>query len=119
MDPVQQFEQLVSSRALYPIMAVLLTLVIQVARKTPRLSALLHKIPDGWRWLTPVVAGGVVGFVNGYQKGYQLTGALTEAAAGLFGVSFTSMGVAAALKESLLPWDGGPGGKPIEPEAAP
>lgn len=115
MDPVEQFEQLVASRALYPIVAVLLTFSMQIARKSPRAAALLKKIPDGFRWAVPVLTGAVVGFVSGYQKGYHLTGSLLEAGAGLFGVSFTSMGVAAALKESPLPWDGGAGGKPLPP----
>src|SRR5262245_28242886 len=118
MDIIQQIQQLVQTRALYPMVALLLTFSMQIARKSRYSGPLLRKIPDGWRWATPVLAGGIVGFVSGYQKGYQLTGALLEALAGLFGVSFTSMGVAAALKESVIPWDGGPGGAPLPAPAS-
>lgn len=117
MDPILQFQQLVGARAAYPLVAVILTLVIQIAKLSPYTAKLLARIPDGWRFLVPMLAGGVMGFVHGYQAGYTVVGALTEMVLGLFGVSFASMGIAAALKESPLPWGGtGAGGKPLPPK---
>lgn len=114
MDLVSQLEQAVSGRALYPIVAVLLTLVLQVAKVSPYTKVLYAKVPVGWRWLTPVVAGGVVGFVRGYQQGSSVACALVEMLLGMFGVGATSMGVHAGLTESPIPWNGdGKGGVPL------
>lgn len=113
MDLISLFQQLVGERAAYPLIAIILTIAIQLARKSPYTAPMLAKIPDGWRFLVPMVSGGVLGFVHGYQAGYSLVGALVETVAGICGVSLISMGMAATLKESPIPWDGGAGGKPV------
>jgi hypothetical protein len=110
VDPITQFEQLVGTRAAYPLVATLLTFALQLAKVSPYTKILYEKTPNGWRWLTPVLSGAALGFVHGYQTGHTLVGALTEMFFGICGVSLTSMGLAAGLKESVLPWGGGPGG---------
>lgn len=116
LDVIRQLQTLVGARAAYPLIATVLTLVVQLLRKSPKTAAWWKKIPDGWRWLVPGLSGAVMGFIHGYQGSLPLGGALlsagTEALYGLFGVSMTSMGLAAMLKESPLPWDGSAGGKP-------
>lgn len=114
MDPITQFEQLVGARAAYPLVGTLLTFAIQIGKKSPYTGQWYAKIPDGWRWLVPVLSGAAMGFVHGYQAGYGVVGALVETAFGAMGVGATAMGVAAGLKESKLPWDGGAGGKKPE-----
>jgi len=110
MDPIAQFQQLVGARAAYPIVAALLTFALQVAKVSPYTKVLYAKTPVGWRWLTPVLAGAAMGFVHGYQTGHTLVGALLEMVFGMFGVGATSMGIAAGLRESPIPWSGGAGG---------
>lgn len=113
LDPILEFQRLVGERAAYPLVATLLTFGIQVSKVSPFTKNWYAKIPDGWRWLVPVAAGGAMGFVHGYQQGYSIVGALTETVFGVLGVSATSMGINAALKESPIPWSGGAGGKPV------
>lgn len=115
MDLISLFQQLVGERAAYPLIAIILTMVIQLARKSPFTKPAMDKIPEGWRFLVPMITGGVMGFVHGYEAGYTVIGALVETFAGIFGVSLISMGFAATLKESPIPWDGGAGGKPKTP----
>jgi len=117
IDIIAQFQQLVGARAAYPLVATLLTFALQIGKLSPYTSVLYAKIPTGWRWITPVIAGAVMGFVHGYQAGYTVVGALTEMVFGIFGVSLTAMGLAAGLRESPLPWSGGAGGAPKSPGA--
>lgn len=110
MDLITQVELLAGQRAAYPLVAVVLTLATQAFRKSPFTKDLWRKVPDGYRWALPVAAGSIAGFVHGFEAGRPLSGALTEALLGVFGVSFTSMGLAATLRESPVQWDGGKGG---------
>jgi len=115
-DLILAFQQLVGQRAAYPLIATLLTFALQIGKVSPYTKALYEKTPVGLRWLTPVIAGAVMGFVHGYQQGYTVVGALVEMVFGIFGVSATSMGINAALTESALPWNGGAGGKKTDAE---
>jgi hypothetical protein len=116
MDPITQIQQLVGQRALYPLIATVLTFAIQVARKSRYTARVWNIVPDGYRWLWPVVTGAITGFTHGFGAGRPLSGALIEMVLGIFGVSFTAMGLAATLRESPVQWDGGAGGKPTEDE---
>lgn len=111
IDIIAQFQQLVGARAAYPLVATLLTFALQIGKLSPYTKVLYARVRVGWRWLMPVIVGAVMGFVHGYQSGYTLVGALTEAVFGIFGVSLTSMGIAAGLRESPLPWSGAAGGE--------
>jgi hypothetical protein len=114
IDPILQFQQLVGARAAYPLVAAILTFTIQIAKASPYTKVWLAQIPNGLRFLTPVVAGAAMGFVHGYQTGHTVVGALVETFFGICGVSLTSMGLAAGLKESPIPWGGtGAGGVPL------
>ncbi len=119
LDPVLEFQRIAGERAAYPIIATLLTFAIKLGKVSPHSKKLYDRIPDGYRFLVPVVAGAAVGFAHGYQNGYAITGALVEMVFGIFGVSATAMGINAALKESKFPWDGGAGGKPADPPSKP
>jgi hypothetical protein len=97
----------------YPFAALLLTLAIQVVRGNETLRTYLWNwVPSGWRWVLPKLAGAVVGFTEAFASGQQLGAALLAAVGGALGIGLASMGWAAALKESPIPWDGGAGGDP-------
>jgi hypothetical protein len=117
MDPITSFQELVGARAAYPLVAAILTFAIFLGKNSPYTKVAYAKIPEGWRWLLPVVAGGAMGFVKGYNAGYTWVGAFVETVFGITGVSATAMGLNAALKDSPIPWDGkGAGGKPLPPK---
>lgn len=117
LDVIRQIQELVGTRAAYPLIALVLTLVVQLVRKSGKTAAIWKKIPDGWRWLVPGLTGALMGFIHGYQSDLPLQGALVSAGIemlyGLFGVSMASMGLAAMLKESPVYWDGRAGGKQV------
>lgn len=96
----------------YALAALILLFVTQLFRKAPKLSDLWRKVPDGWRWLFPVVGGAVTGFTGAFQAGQPLGSALVAAAGGTLGISLTAMGLNALLTESVVPWNGGSGGLP-------
>ncbi len=118
LDPIASLQQLVGARAAYPLVATLLTFVLQIAKVSPYTKTLYAKVPVGWRWVTPVLAGAIMGFVQGYQAGYTVVGSLAETVLGIFGVGVTSMGVFSALRESPIPWSGGAGGRPLPEKPA-
>jgi hypothetical protein len=118
IDPI--FEAL-KLRNWYAGAALILALVIQLIRKNPnwpvlaKLKALWNKTPDGYRFLWPTTIGAVTAFVAAFEAGVPLTGALLAALGGALGIGIPSMGVAAVLKESPIPWDGGKGGAAPSP----
>lgn len=99
---------------------VLLTLLIQIFRKQPWLSKMIwERVPEGARFLLPLIGGATVAFVAAYSEGKPVADALMAALGGVMTIGFGSMGVAAGLKESPIPWDGGSGGKPKKKSAVP
>jgi len=96
----------------YALAALLLTFAIQLHRKVPAFgSKLWVLIPDGWRWLPPVAYGAAIGFLAAFDDGKTLVDALKAAGGGALTIGLGSMGFAATLKETKIPWDGGAGGK--------
>jgi uncharacterized membrane protein YfcA len=97
----------------YAVVALALTLFTQLVRKknVPLFTWAWKKTPDGFRFLYPLFAGAVTGFTDGFFSGMSMKMALLQAAAACLSIGPTSMGIAAALKESHLPWDGFAGGK--------
>ena len=115
---MEQVDQLVGALQLhnwYAVAALLLMLLVQFARKAPVVSTWYAKIPNGWRWLPPIVGGAAAAFTAAFQAGAPLKMALLQALGGALGIGLPSMGGAALLKESHVPWDGGAGGvQPLE-----
>lgn len=98
----------IQSRAWYPIVGIALWLAMDLwKRLAPNLSA---KIPDGWRWLPPVVVAAAGGFVDAYQSGASAGLAACVALYAVLGVAAPSMGLHSALRESPLPYAGGKAG---------
>jgi uncharacterized integral membrane protein len=94
----------------YAVAAIVLMLLIQIARVKE--AALWTKTPSGWRWLWPVGLSMVTAFVHAFVVGEALKQAGLDVLNSLWQIALPAMGGAAALKESPLPWDGGPGGAP-------
>lgn len=92
----------------YAAAAILLMLAIQIVR-TRELS-LWTKTPSGWRWLWPTGLAMVTAFIHAFAVGEVLKQAGLDVLNSLWQIALPAMGGAAALKESPLPWDGGPGG---------
>src|SRR5262245_61267813 len=89
----------------------LLTFVVQAMRKVPWLRKwTIDHVPNGLRFLVPLVAGAVIAFSGAWLQGLALSAALMHALAGALAIGGGSMGLHAALKESPIPWDGASGG---------
>lgn len=99
----------------YALAALLLTLAVQLFRKAPKSSELWAKIPDGWRWLLPVVSGAVTGFTQAFAAGLPFPSAALAAFGGAIGISIPAMGINSLLTEAPLRWNGGAGGAQPEP----
>lgn len=113
MPPLDQLLSALQLHQWYPLAGLALALSIQTVRTNPLLAAYLWNwIPSGLRWLPAKLGGAAIGFVDAFSAGQPLGAALLAALGGALGVGLTSMGWAAALKESPIPWDGGSGGDP-------
>jgi hypothetical protein len=94
----------------YAVAAIALMFLIQIARVKE--AALWTKTPSGWRWVWPVGLSMVTAFMHAFVVGEVLKQAGIDVLNSLWQIALPAMGGAAALKESPLPWDGGPGGAP-------
>lgn len=104
--------------AWYPLVAVALTIGIQILRMPKLRDYLWAHIPDGAKMLVPILGPVVYAIVQAYQANADAKTAFGMVMAALFGIGLPAMGLHAALKESPIPWDGGAGGKAkIEPKA--
>lgn len=108
-DPVTLITSF-ASHQWYAVAAILLMLLIQIARVKE--AALWTKTPSGWRWLWPTGLAMVTAFIHAFVLGEALKQAGLDVLNSLWQIALPAMGGAAALKESPLPWDGGPGGAP-------
>lgn len=99
------------ARAWYPFAGILLFLLLDLWKRVAPVWG--PRIPDGWRWLPPVLVAAIGAFVDAYVAGWSWKLALFMAAYGILSVAGTAMGTQGALKESVLKgWGrwGGPGG---------
>lgn len=80
---------------------------------------LYYKIPDGYRWIPPLALAALMGFVDGYYAQLPWKQALIRAGYAVLAAGFGAAGAHGILKESPLPYGGGPGGKPLKRETAP
>ena len=101
----------------YAVAALVLMVVVQVVRtnNVPLLTKLWFKVPDGWRWIGPMLVGAVTAFTDAFANGSMFGQALTAVVGGLLGIGLPAMGWHAATKESPVHIDGGAGGKPVNP----
>lgn len=104
LDPIPQVSW-------YAVVAILLQmLVIQGTRKHSKLALLWQKVPDGFRFVPGAVMSFAGGFVAAFSQGAPFGWALAVGGGAIVGIALPASGLAAWLKESHLPWDGGPGG---------
>lgn len=91
--------------------ALVLLLAVYVLRKAPGIAPLWQRIPEGWRWTVPTLAGVLAGVVPVVAQHGNLHAVLVALVSGLVGISLPAMGAHALVKDSPLPVDGGSGGK--------
>lgn len=70
---------------------------------------LYYKIPEGWRWLPPIVLAGLTGFIDGYTSGLPWQQSSLRAVWALLTMGIGAMGVHGALAEAPGPYGGGKG----------
>lgn len=111
---ITQILQALQLRDWYAVAAFAITVLVQLHRKYPWAGAKLwSRIPDGWRFVPPLVYGAAIAFVASFDEGKTLAEALQAALGGAAAIGFGSMGLASGLKESAVPWDGGKGGTAV------
>src|SRR5512138_3664395 len=84
----------------YAVAGLVLALAVQVLRKQPHLRDLIWaRIPDGLRFLVPLLGGAVTAYVAAYLNGAGLIEALNAAVGGALTIGVGSAGAAAMLRE--------------------
>lgn len=78
-----------------------------------------NKIPDGYRWITPLALAAATGFIDSYYAQLPWKQALIRAGYAVLTMGFGAAGAHGLLKESPLPYGGGPGGKPLARDGGP
>jgi hypothetical protein len=112
VEPALEWLSSLNRQELYASFAVGLTFMIQAVRSRPRLRAALWSwVPDGSRWLLPMVAGAAIALAEGLTSGLRGWELLGTVAAGSGVLGLGSMGIHAALRDSPLHFNGGAGGK--------
>lgn len=96
----------------YAIAAVVLWAAIFALKSVPLTAKLWAWVPDGKRFLVPLVLGAASSIVPIIYRGGSLKEIATAFLAGMGIVGPLAMGIHGGLKESPLPYGGGPGGKP-------
>jgi hypothetical protein len=109
LDPKAIYSYLVGHNW-YACAAVAVMIAFQIIRKKE--VAWYQKTPNGYRFLWPVGLSMLGAFVHGFVLGEPLKQALFDMVNAVWQIAGPAMGLAAALKESPLPWDGGAGGLP-------
>jgi xanthine/uracil/vitamin C permease (AzgA family) len=111
----------IGMRDWYAVAAVALGALVYAWRRFA--PALWARVPDGWRWLPPVLIAGAAGFTEAFQRGLGWRDALGAAVSAGFGIGLTAMGGHSLLKESKLPYgrkpDGSPASRPQPPSEPP
>lgn len=73
-----------------------------------RSPELYYRIPDGWRWLPPVLLAVCTGFVDGFASGLPWRQAALRALFAVLTMGIGAMGIHGAAKASPLSYGGGP-----------
>lgn len=89
----------IEARAWYPVAGICLWYLLR-AWKLYGSGKILPRVPEGWRWLPPLLVAALTGFVDGYLQGTSLRVALTMAVFGLVSMGLPAMGVQGAAKEA-------------------
>lgn len=96
----------IQGRNWYAVAALVIWAIVAVAKS--RAPELYYRIPDGWRWLPPVLLAAATGFVDGFASGLPWQQAATRALFAVLTMGVGAMGVHGALAASPLKYGGGP-----------
>lgn len=96
----------IQGRNWYAVAALVIWAIVAFAKS--RAPELYYRIPDGWRWLPPVLLAAATGFVDGFASGLPWQQAATRALFAVLTMGVGAMGVHGALAASPLKYGGGP-----------
>ncbi len=108
-QPLIDLYQSLVTRNWFATAALTIMLGIQIGKSTPLGGKIYAHVPNGYRFLVPMVLASLTAFVHGFQAHETLQASIWDA----IKIALSAMGGAAALKESPLPWGGGAGGLPL------
>lgn len=96
----------IQNRNWYAVAALAIWAIVAFAKN--RAPELYYRIPDGWRWLPPVLLAAATGFVDGFASGLPWQQASMRALYAVVTMGVGAMGIHGAAKASPLPYGGGP-----------
>lgn len=96
----------IQNRNWYAVAAIAVWLVIAAWKRYA--PEVYYRIPDGWRWLPPVLLAVCTGFVDGYLSGLPWQQSALRALFAALTMGVGAMGVHGAVAASPLPYGGGP-----------
>lgn len=103
----EQLLKAIQNRQWYPVAAIGLFYAIALWKKHGQ-SRLGPKVPEGWKWVVPVLLAAAIGFTDGFFAGLDWQSAAWRAGYAVLALALPAMGWQGALKESPI---GGPPGK--------
>lgn len=95
----------IQGRNWYAVAALAIWAIVAFAKN--RAPEWYYRIPDGWRWLPPVLLAAATGFVDGFASGLPWQQAATRALFAVVTMGVGAMGVHGALAASPLKYGGG------------
>lgn len=98
----------IQGRNWYAVAALAIWAIVAFAKN--RAPELYYRIPDGWRWLPPVLLAAATGFVDGFASGLPWQQASMRALFAVVTMGVGAMGVHGALAASPLKYGGGASG---------
>lgn len=98
----------IQGRNWYAVAAIVIWALIALWKN--RAPEIYYRIPDGWRWLPPVLLAACTGFVDGFASGLPWRQAALRALFAVLTMGVGAMGLHGAAKASPLPYGGGPSG---------
>lgn len=98
----------IQGRNWYAVASIVIWAIVAFAKS--RAPEWYYRIPDGWRWLPPVLLAAATGFTDGFTTGLSWQQALARAGFAVVTMGVGAMGVHGALAASPLKYGGGASG---------
>jgi len=96
----------IQGRNWYAVAALAVWAIVAFAKN--RAPEFYYRIPDGWRWLPPVLLAAATGFTDGFASGLPWQQAAMRALFAVVTMGVGAMGLHGALAASPLKYGGGP-----------
>lgn len=95
----------IQGRNWYAVASIVIWAIVALVKN--RAPEWYYRIPDGWRWLPPVLLAAATGFVDGFASGLPWQQAAMRALFAVVTMGVGAMGVHGALAASPLKYGGG------------